>query len=89
MHQHNRAIQQEVQMAETERESVTQEQLQKDRLYLETSKTYMGISLGTLIYILHNIEDFAVKRASERYYRIWRKTDQGFVFERLQYGRYN
>lgn len=73
-------------MAETERESVTQEQLQKDRLYLETLK---NASLGSLLYILHNIEDFAVKRASERYYRVWRKTDQGFVFERLQYGRYN
>lgn len=68
---------------------ISQEQLQKDRLYLESSKGYKNIALGTLIFLLHDIEDFAVKKASERYYRVWRKTDQGFVFERLQYGRHN
>ena len=65
----------------------TVEQIASDRRYLETSKDAKTSAIGSRCRLLNSHEDFGKKRSGDRWYRVWRKTDQGWLFERMQFGR--
>lgn len=64
----------------------TVEQIASD-LYLETCKDAKTSAIGSRCRLLNNTDDFGKKRSGDRWYRVWRKTDQGWLFEGMQFGR--
>lgn len=63
-------------------------QLENDRHYLKTCRHYKDVAHGARILLLHDLNDFAKKRASDRWYRVWeRDRIQGWIFKGMQFGR--
>lgn len=65
----------------------TVEQIAGDRYYFETCKARKAMPIGTRCRVLHDLGDIGKKKMSDRWYRVWRKTDQGWVFDGMQFGR--
>ena len=62
-------------------------QLEHDRHFLKTSRHYKDAAHGTAILLLHDLGDFARKKSSDRWYRVWKRDRiRGWVFEEMQFG---
>lgn len=69
---------------------LTIEQLNQDRVYLLTNKSLQAAPVGKVILCLHNLSDFGTIRASQRWYRRWRKISatgiNQWAFDGMQWG---
>jgi hypothetical protein len=67
--------------------TVNPEQIAGDAYYFATSKNLKASAVGRRVRMLHNISDFGKVHVSQRWHRIWIKTENGWKYEGLQFGR--
>jgi hypothetical protein len=59
---------------------VTPEKIAADAMYLQTNKHAIVLPIGRKVRILADINDFGVVKPSERAYRFWEKTAEGWKY---------
>ncbi|MEY3332104.1 MAG: hypothetical protein RLZZ176_404 [Cyanobacteriota bacterium] len=67
--------------------TVEPEQIASDMYYFATSKCMKSKLIRSRVRILHNMSDVGEVHPSQRWYRIWDKTEDGWKFVGLQFGR--
>lgn len=70
-----------------EKPTVKPEQIASDMYYFATSKIIKTKPIGSRLRVIHDISTFGKVHPSQRWHRIWDKTEDGYKFVGLQFGR--
>jgi hypothetical protein len=70
-----------------EKPTIQPEQIAQDAYYFATSKAAKAASIGSRSRSLHDMSTFGKTDPSERWYRVWEKTEDGWKYLGMQFGR--
>lgn len=70
-----------------EKPIVKPEQIASDMYYFATSKYMKRKAIGARVRSLHNMDDIGKVHHSQRWHRVWEKTEEGWKFLGLQLAR--